>query len=946
LTLAWLEAGSHAKSPMSMDQNLRKKISPLFHAALEIPKEERAEFISKACLGDDEAKAELIELLKANDQSTAVDDAPFASPKHGISAPSNSVYVGAVLMGRFRIVRHLGTGGMGDVFEAHDLQLGRIALKTIRPDIANSPNMLARFRGEVQIARLVSGPHVCRIHELFVYQEKKGSQVSAFITMEYLEGETLADRLSKSGPLPWREARTISVEICSGLQTIHQAGIIHRDLKSRNIMLSSRHGLNCVVLMDFGLAREIATPKTSSLAALTEPGVVVGTPNYMAPEQFEGRKLGPATDVYALGIVIYELVTGKHPFSSSSPIGAAILRGRRPCLASSVQRGLPRRLDEIICKCLEFEVERRYPSAKEVAEDLQNGAFSFVWLRKKWLRIVVGLFCLALAAASLLLNPSIRERVQGILFSSREKHIAVLPFDVVGDDPETVALGDGLMDSLTGKLSNLNAANRSLWVVPASEVRHRKVDNPSSALREFGATIAVKGKFERHDKSTHLTLTMIDTKKMRQIGFTDVENHEGNLAVMQDEAVSSLGRLMNISIGESFGSGNDVTGSPATYENYVLALGYIQRFDKPGNLDLAIGALENGVKTDPHFALGYARLAEVYILKYRLDANPRWLLEAQKHCKQAEQLDSRIPLVYVVLAQIQQHTGHNELAIQEFQHALDIDPRNAEALSGLASSYQDMGKGSDAETAYVKSAALRPDDWKGYNDLGIFYDLTGRHSEAITQFLHALELTPDNSGVYANLGAAYLSTGDPKMEEVAEQALRKSIAISPNYTAYANLGLLHIVQHRFKESIRESQQALKLNDQSYDIWDNLAEAYEWSGDKKEAEFARSRAKGLLENAIRLNAQDGYAHAALAVILAKEGMRDKATDQIHISLALSPDDQYVLSDVADAYELIGERRLAIQNLGQALHHGLPTEQLRGDLNLQGVLSDPNFQMPGK
>ena len=530
-----------------MTPALWERLKPLYHAALEMPEEERANFISNACADDNEVREELAALLKATGETTVFNDSPIFNLIDLFPKVTGKFPIGALILDRFRIVRHLGTGGMGDVYEATDLELGRIALKTIRSDIASSPDMMSRFRKEVQIARKISGPHVCRIHELFVLTGEKNGPHSAFLTMEFLEGVTLANKLRESGPLPWSEAQRISVDICNGLQTIHEAGIIHRDLKSQNIMLASRNEATCAVLMDFGLARELSIHTSSPLTDLTQPGGIVGTPNYMAPEQFEGKELTPATDVYALGIVLYELVTGKHPFEASSPIEAAVLRGRRPCLASSIRPGLPRRLDEIICKCLEFDVERRYHSAKELAEDLQSHLFSVAWLRRRWHRVLGVTTAVVLLLSSLFLIPAFRERLQGILFSSREKHIAVLPFDLAGDEPDTVALGDGLMDSLAGKLSNLSGANQSLWVVPASEVRHRKVDDPSSALREFGATIAVKGRFERHGQEADLNLTLIDTKKMREIGYADVENQNGDLASLQDEAVTRLARLTNIS---------------------------------------------------------------------------------------------------------------------------------------------------------------------------------------------------------------------------------------------------------------------------------------------------------------------------------------------------------------------------------------------------------------
>ncbi len=762
--------------------------------------------------------------------------------------------------------------------------------------------------------------------------------------MEFLDGVTLADNLRKSGPLPWKEAEAISIEICEGLQTIHEAGIIHRDLKSQNIMLASRNGSTCAVLMDFGLAHEISTPTSTSSTNLTKTGVIVGTPNYMAPEQFAGKELTPATDIYALGIVIYELVTGKHPFAASSPIGAAILRGRRPCLASSIQPGLPRRFDEVICKCLEFDAEHRYQSAKDVSEDLRSHLFSLGWLRRKWPKILAGAVTLVLLFSSLLLIPAIRERLQGMVFSSREKHIAVLPFDLAGGDPETVALGDGLMDSLAGKLSNLDVANQSLWVVPPSEVRHRKVDDPSSALREFGATIAVKGRFERRGQEVRLNLTLIDTRKMREIGFADVENQNGDLAQLQDEAVTRLGRLLDLSVKEDIAVRNEQPTTRAAYEDYLTGLGYFQRFDIPGNIELAITALQNAVKTDPHFALAFARLAQVYIMKYRLDQNVKWLHSAEEYAQKAAELDIRVPSTYSALAQVHELGGKHDLAIEEFQHAIDLDPRDAEAVAGIAHSYQNAGRNVDAEAAYIRSAAIRPNDWTGYNALGIFYEHTGHPTEAIAQFRKALELTPDNSGLYSNLGMTYSDFDDPKMAIEAEKALNKSLEINPTYSAYGNFGFLYLQEHRFNESVTASRRANAINDQGYGVWCNLTAAYEWLGENAKANESRKKAIEMLSKSVKLDPQDAEAQATLAALYAKNGLKDKALTGIDISLALSPKNQYALAQVADAYELLGDRQSAIRYLEEALANRLYKVQLKQDPEIQGVISDPRFKMP--
>jgi len=929
-----------------MTPELWERIKPLYHAALEMPEEARTQFVAEACRENSQIKEELTMLLKVYGEETGAADTPSAHLRDLFPEEGKSFAVEEVILDRFRIVRYVGGGGMGEVYEAIDLEMGRIALKTIRPEIAGNPEMLLRFKKEVTLALKISGPHVCRIHAFYPLVDSARGSKRAFLTMEFLDGITLTEKIRQSGPLSWAETKSIALEICSGLQTIHEAGIIHRDLKSRNIMLASRNGSTCAVLMDFGLAREFHGPTSETATDLTNPGAIVGTPDYMAPEQFEGQEVSPATDIYALGVVLYEVITGKHPFEAHTPIGAAILRGRRPSLASSLQRGVPRHCDEIISKCLEFDPKRRYQSATEVAEDLRGGLLSRAGLRKNSFKALVVVACMALLLSGLMLVPAIRERVQGILFSSREKHIAVLPFDIAGTNPETQALGDGLMDSLAGKLSNLDAANKSLWVVPASEVRARKVKDPSSALREFGATIVVMGNFERNGPSAHLRVTLIDPTKMREIGFADVENQGGDLAALEDEAVTRLGRLMNISVKDDLAHDSAGPVGHAAYEDYLTGLGYFQRYDKPGNLDLAIHALQNAVHTDPRFALGFAKLAQACVMKYRLGSNPEWLKQAEAYARQAAELDDRVPSTYVALAQVHATSGKYDLAIQEFQHALTLDSRNAEALAGIAGSYQNEGRNSEAETAYIKAAALRPDDWTGYSALGVFYDDTGQPRKAIAQYLRALELTPDNSGLYTNLGVAYMDLGDPKMLEEAEKALKKSIAINPTFVAYGNLGFLYLNEHRFDESIAASQKALQLNPQSYDVWSNLTAAYEWLRDDDQANAARKKTIDLLEGSVSLNPQNALAQATLAAMLAKSGLREQSLEHVRISLALSPDNQYVLSQVADAYELLGDRQNAIKYLSQALANGMTREQLSGDPEIQGVLSERGFRVARK
>lgn len=384
-----------------MTPELWQRLKPLFHAAMERDSNSRAAFVAELCGLDSELQEHLLRLLHAHE----LDSGPMDRLPVDTSLLAETAGIrfqpGQVLLDRFRIVRLLGKGGMGEVFEAHDRQTGKIALKTIRADIASSPQMFARFRREVQLARKVSGQQVCRIHELFLLPESSGSQTTAFLTMEFLEGVTLSKRLADSGPLGRDEALPIALDICEGLRLIHEQGIVHRDLKTANIMLCGRNGKIRAVLMDFGLAwldsSGSTTPNAVTLSEIpvqTSQELLAGTPAYMAPEQFEGKAVSPATDVYALGVVLYELVTGRQPYAADTPMAAAIRHARQPDPVSSVRSHIPRHWDRVIQRCLEYDPERRFQQAGDVAAALRASPLRIHNIRQDrplilWLTAVV-----------------------------------------------------------------------------------------------------------------------------------------------------------------------------------------------------------------------------------------------------------------------------------------------------------------------------------------------------------------------------------------------------------------------------------------------------------------------------------------------------------------------------------------------------------------------------
>ena len=875
----------------------------------------------------------------------------------------------------YRITDKLGAGGMGIVYKAQDLQLERfVALKFLPYDLALSESDRERFLREARSASALDHPNIGVIHGI-----DKTADGQLFIVMAYYEGQTLSQKLS-GGPLALRQAMDWACQISAGLAAAHARKIVHRDIKPSNIIITKE---NSARIVDFGLARVVATPSA------TMTGGTTGTLPYMAPEQILGEAVDQRCDVWALSILLVQMVTGSHPFAreSSTAMTFAILN-QPPAAIDS----LPALLQPIALHGLAKDVTHRYPDAKEMLADLEAARAQFTssglpldeptltgaaipsaalkdvishastprWqassaavaaASKPKSRAVAPYFFAVLAAVVLatgsLLFPAVRQRAASILSGSGgEKHVAVLPFDNIGNDPANEAVAEGLMDSLTSKLSNLDAAQQSLWVVPSSVVRGRKVTDPSSAEKDLGANLVVKGSIRRDAKNVQLTVNLIDAKNLRQVGSAVLEDATGDLAGLQDEAVARLARLMNINVTAEMLRATGGRASPAAYEQYLKALGLMQRYDKPGNLDQAVTALNDAVQTDPKFALGYASLGEAYRLKNQVDPNPRWIEQASAMLERAVQLNDHMPSSYVSLGHLHSSLAKHDLALQEFQKALAINPRDADAIRGIAGAYERMGRVQDAEESYKKAIALKPDYWDGYNSLANFYDRQSRYAEAVNQYRRVIELTPDNPAAYNNLGAEYQSMDDAGSAKQAEDAFKKSLTLSPTYAAYANLGNLYMGERRYAEAVDMTKRALKLNDGDYRVWINLLLNERWLKDEANASQTREKAQSLLEAFLSEHPQDATAQSWLAVLQSEAHLRKKSLEHLEAALAISPNDPLVLANVAETYENLGDRARALDYASASLKSGFMMSDLQSRPGLEQVLSDKSFHASGK
>ena len=872
-------------------------------------------------------------------------------------------------IGNYEIVEVAGSGGMGVVYRALDRRLKRtVALKFLPAQLSHSPRDRERFLHEARMASSLDHPNIGVIHAIEETTEGQG-----YIVMAFYEGQSLAQRIA-DGPLPEVQAVDIAMQMACGLSEAHARKIVHRDIKPSNVMLTGSSGDRCHVrLVDFGLAQWMAAQQTSS-------GGAKGTLNYMSPEQALEKPADARTDIWSLGVTLAEMLTGRNPFARETISATLLAILNDPPVPMA---GIHPNLQAIVYRALSKDVTARYQEMAEIFADLKqlqpllpaaadaaSGSLTQalpegnakpsgrllppVDLRKalkrasksalplvqntgrsRLLRFAWILGALTLLSALTLTITPIRERLAGIFLSSRQKHIAVLPFENLSGDPGNAPLVAGLLESLSARLSNLDAGKESLWVVPGSEVLRLKIENPQQASKLLGATLVVRGSVQKQGSLVQLTVNLVDSRKLREIGSFEVEDPAGNIASLETQAVERLARLMNLKVRDEPTPTTAPSSAPGAYESYLTGLGYLQRYDKVGNVDSAIAAFQRSIALDPKFAVSYAQLGEAFRTKSEVSKDPQWVVQAEANCRKAIELNPELASAYVTLGRLHSRR-QQELALQEYQHALTLDTHSAIAESGLASIYQRMGRMPEAEAAFQKAIALQPEDWKGYDNLGNFYETYHRYPEAFAAFKHAQQLTPDNAQVLNNLATGELDSGDPKLLPEAETLFKKSLSLNPSYQAFANLAQLYQQTGRYAAAAATTEQALAVGNHDYVVWANLINDYECLKQEDKANEARRKAIVATESAVQEDPRDATAHALLADEYARTGRTEQALEHIQTAQALGPDDPVVLADTADAYEGLGDRRDALAAVRKAMQKGFTLDQLKSDVEAQGLV----------
>ena len=723
------------------------------------------------------------------------------------SGASSGLGPGVLFAGRYRIERLLGVGGMGAVYKAQDQELGiAIALKVIRTEVLSNPSVgidfERRFKQELLLARQVTHQNVLRIHDL---GEANGVK---YITMPFIEGSDLHSILI-SGRVPFEKVLVMARQMTSGLAAAHEVGIVHRDLKPQNILvdLTGR-----TYISDFGLAKSYE----ASAAGLTRPGDFIGTPRYMAPESVEGQPTDHRSDLYALGLILYEMASGSTPFPGESALEVLMQRVRiSPRPLKEVAPELPPFFSNIVMRCLEKNPNHRYQHAREILQDLeQSKAPSGTRIRSGHQSVVINVplpssrrgwtvaaLITVMLAGGLLAIPPVRHLFYRsssttLPSPSERKLIAVLPFQAAGAQ-SLDHIATGVAEAMSAKLFGLS----QVTVAPTSAIEGVDLKQSHAKLaRELGSNLLVTGTVQGNDAQIAIIIKVEDPIAPRTIWTKEYKGSLNDLLTMQEQMFTGLVDALNVSAtsAELAKSSTRPTQNIAAYDSYLKGRNALRGQQDRRNVQAALDFFNDALKQDPRFALAFAGLSDASVAMYHDTADTKWADQAVFTAQQAKRLDDSLLEVRNAMGQAYIATGRANEAISELRRALEIAPNSDEAYRRLAAAYRIAGQPDEAIKMHKLAIEKNPYYWINYNSLGYTYWRLANYEDASAEFKKVIEIEPENVNGYNDLGAVYLQTG--RYQDAAD-ALQKALKVGNTPDTWSNLGVAYAWMGRFPEAL-------------------------------------------------------------------------------------------------------------------------------------------------
>lgn len=847
---------------------------------------------------------------------------------------------GELVASRYRIVRFIGCGGQGEVYEAEDgnfVKGLRVALKTISIEASAVAGAKERFEKEVLLARQVAHPNVCPTYDLSYSEDAQG--LTCFLTMKLLVGETLSARLKRSGALPEQEGLSIIRQVAAALRAAHEARVVHRDLKPANIMLEGTGAGVKAVVTDFGLARQADSESTAVSSAQGS-----GTPGYIAPEVLQGQPASPASDLYAFGVVVHQIFTGKRP--------EALNKAPATVRAELEVSGLPQSWIPLVSGCLSADPQQRYRAFEEALEVLDPdsgmgpspyhvGKPAEKALSRRNVLIGAGAAACVVAGGALWKWDDIQNLMEPLPL---KRFVALLNWPPATDS-RTKPMLSGVIDAIESELSRAEAFDRNLLVVaPREAVPNSARPSQLKAIRDsVGANLVLATSGAPVANRFNLSLQVVDPDSDRILRQRQVQSALNDLSSLPGKAVHAAARLLNVNQGiRNDGGFHPTTQSPDAYQ-YFQAAEALSKQPNDNGLEEAIEKYKAAIEADPHYADAHGQLAVAYCRLFVLKQDPGALELARRNAETALQLDHNSVQGHQALASVLNYTGKGEAALKEIGLALAADPTNPRTLSWQAEVLRDTNRWPDAEQTYRSLLKQRPNYWVPYNNLGYLLDQEGRYDEAVQLYRTASAAAPRNWLPKNNVAGMALRLGN--LSE-AESFTRNSIALKPTADAYLNLASVLILQSKARDALEYCLKAVELSPVNDQAWLSLADAYQAAGGQDtKAKAAYQRAALEAARQLRVNPNDGPCWIRLALYSIKSGQSAEALAMVRKADAFGVSNHDSMLYKVRIYELLGRRDEAISTVGTCLKQGTTRFELESIPDLQALRRDSRYPASG-
>ena len=851
-------------------------------------------------------------------------------------------------VGPYQVLDRLGAGGMGEVFLGHDTRLHRkVALKCLAAVPGADAGLGAHLLREARAAARLNHPNIAAVYDVLEHEGR------TIIVMEYVQGESLRVRLMR-GRVPIEQVIAIGRQLASALAAAHAHGVIHRDLKPANVQLTPD---GSVKVLDFGVARLIAPvdPTTDIVTTTRQPSVMSvggtpGTPVYMAPEQLVAGQADARSDVYSLGVVLFEMATGRRPYgdAGSMALVAAMSAGGAPP-ADAVDSRVPHGLSEAIASALEREPEKRCQTARELEDALGRlgDPASTTGIHPPGALVLSAKTTWRLAtAAAILLTIGVvgwRPLLMRWCAHGAPAHptvLAILPVDNPSGDPQGEYLGAGIASLVADNFAS----------IPGLTIVSRAATTPYGAKRtdlealqrDLGAGYVLDLSVEAASPKLQLA------SRLRRPGSTAPdwsEVIEGDALSVEKTLLERLGRALEqsgaLARSLTHAEWDRLRTLPTTSSDALMAYAQARELlDKSGNVDRAIALLQQATTTDPRFVTAWALLGGARLEKYQTEKLPSLAIQATAAVQQALALDPNQASVRYQLGNVQYRTGHLPDAAESLRRALELQPDSDDTHRLLGQVLADSGNIDGAVAELKKAVAIRR-YWGNPFTLGFVEFNAGRYQDALDAFRAAAELASSNPGPLQMLGTTYYLLGDTQQ---AIGNLEHALRLGKSAPAYANMAMAYYEAGRYEDALAAYQESLNRDPRSAVNHRNIGDVYQRLGRTSDARQEYERAIALGDELLVVNPNDVRTIALVALCEAKLGQKDAAERHAAeaVALARAPNNREALQRSAEVHALLNEPEAALKDLEGAVASGFLPRMARTEDELASLRKLPRFE----